>query len=335
MAVLVRAAVLTSFNEIARELQLDTQALLRSVGLTQTLLADPEQRVPAEAAVTLLERAAAAGACPTFGLRMAQSRQLSDLGVVSLLISHQPTLRAALAALIRYRHLLNDTLAMLLENAGRMVILREELVSAVPARQATELAIGVLYRLCGALMGPRWKPVSVNFSHAAPEDLRLHRQVFRCRIEFGCDFNGIVCAASDLDAPNPTADPALARYAQRFVDTLPPVSEPSIVLDVRRAIYLMLPSGRAGSAAVAQGLGLSLRTLQRQLDAAGSSFAGLLDDVRRELVLRYMEHPRYSLARISEMLGYATPGSFTRWFTAQFGMAPQLWRRKRGRSSGG
>jgi AraC-like DNA-binding protein len=209
-----------------------------------------------------------------------------------------------------------------------LVIVREEVVAAVPARQATELAIGVLFRMCATVLGDRWQPDSVNFTHDAPRDLSLHKRVFGCRIEFGSDFNGFVCAAADLDIANPTADPAMARYAQRFVEALPYVSEPSVVLDVRKAIYLLLPGGRASSEYVAQGLGLSLRTMQRQLDEAGVSFTQLVNEVRRDLAKRYIENPRYTLVRVSELLGYSTQGSFTRWFSTQFGMPPQQWRQR-------
>lgn len=328
MTILVRAAVLTNFFEVAQERGLNPQPLLREVGLSRSLLDDPERRIPLDAAMLLLEAAARESNYPQFGLRMAESRQLSDLGIISLLISHQGTLRDALTSTIQYRHILNDALAMQIEDAGPLVIVREEVVAAVPARQATELAIGVLFRMCATVLGERWQPHSVNFTHDAPRDLSLHKRVFGCRIEFGSDFNGFVCAAADLDIANPTADPAMARYAQRFVEALPYVSEPSVVLDVRKAIYLLLPGGRASSEYVAQGLGLSLRTMQRQLDEAGVSFTQLVNEVRRDLAKRYIENPRYTLVRVSELLGYSTQGSFTRWFSTQFGMPPQQWRQR-------
>lgn len=326
MHALVRAATLTNFFEVAQHVGLNPQPLLREVGLSRALLSDPEQRIPAASAVRLLEQAAATSLCPDFGLRMAESRQLSDFGVISLLISHQRTLREALRVTMQYRHLLNDTLAMQLEDTGPLVIIREEVVATAPSRQATELALGVLFRMCAAVMGGRWAPQSVNFSHEAPPDLALHRRLFACRLEFGCEFNGIVCRAADLDAPNPAADPAMARFAQRFVESLPLVNEPSVVLDVRKAIYLMLPGGRASTSYVAQALGLSVRTLQRQLDEADTSFTTMLNEVRHELATRYVSNPRYSLVRVSELLGYSTPSSFTRWFIAQFGVPPQQWR---------
>lgn len=326
MKILVRAAVLTNFLEVAREVGLNPLPLLRQVGLSSTLLEDPEQRIPVDAAVQLLERAAQASGYEPFGLRMAELRQLSDFGVVSLLISHQPTLRAALLAVVQYRHLLNDTLAIQIEDAGHRVLLREEVVATTPARQSIELAIGVMFRLCSTVLGKQWVPHSIGFTHKAPTNTAVYQRLFRCRVDFEAEFNGIVFQAADLDAPNPTADPAMARYAQRFVESLPHINAPSVVMDVRKAIYLMLPTGRASSDCVAQGLGLSVRTMQRMLDQADASFTGVLNEVRRELALRYLENPRYSLMRVSELLGYSTQSSFTRWFIGQFGMAPQLWR---------
>jgi len=325
---MVRVAVLTNFFEVADSLGFNPSESLKRAGLSRSMWLDPESRIPADAAVNLLEDAAQSSACPTFGLRMAESRQLSHFGAVSLLISHQPTLRNALITTMDYRHLLNESLAMQIEDAGKLVIVREEVVANVPARQAIELAIGVLARMCHALMGSQWQPYSVNFSHSAPKDLRLHQRLFSCRIEFDSEFNGIVFSAADLDRPNPFADTTMARYAKQFVESLPRSHAPTVILEVRKAIYLMLPMGRATIECVAQGLGLSVRSMQRQLDEAQASFSGLLNDVRRELAPRYLDNPKFSIHRISELLGYSSQGSFTRWFTAQFQKTPSAWRGK-------
>ena len=89
---LVRAASLTGYFAVAGELQAQTSCrLLRRAGLSRTMMSDPEQMLPARSVVHLLEDSADASGCTTFGLRMAEHRQLSDIGLVSLLIVHQPT----------------------------------------------------------------------------------------------------------------------------------------------------------------------------------------------------------------------------------------------------
>jgi AraC-like DNA-binding protein len=328
MTVHSRVAVLTNYLEVARQLGINAHGLLSQVGISLTQLADSEQRISVDTVVTLLEQSARLSGCESFGLRMAEQRQLSDFGEVSLLLSHQRSLRDALQVIVQYRHLLNDALAIYVEEAGNTVIIREEVVTHLPvySRQAIELAIGVMHRFCAALLGAHWRPLSVNFTHHAPADLSVHRRIFGCKLEFGSEFNGIVCTAADLDAANPHANAAMARHAQRYLDSLKNDGEPSVVFDVRKSIYLLLPLGRATIEQIAQAQGVNVRTLQRRLDESHANFSDLINGVRRDLVIRYLNNPGYSLGRIADMLGYSMPSSFTRWFIAQFGMPPAAWR---------
>lgn len=331
VATLIRTASLATYLEVAQLVGLNPHPVLRRFGLSTRVLENPDNLIPLASGVAMLEASAEAAQCPNFGLRMAELRQLASFGEVSLLLSHQATLRDALQTLIEYRHLMNQSLAMYIEDVGSTVIIREEIITDVPLqnRQATELAVGVLYRMCRALMGPHWNPRSVNFAHSEPADLHLHKRIFRCPVHFDGEFNGIVCTAADLDTPNPAADPEMARYARRFVESLPGTNEPSVVLEVRKAIYLLLPMERATIEQIAQSLGMNVRTLQRRLGDAGESFSDLINGVRRDLVVRYLENPRYSLGRIASMLGYSVHSSFTRWFITQFGVAPAVWRTRK------
>ncbi|MBS0429212.1 MAG: AraC family transcriptional regulator [Proteobacteria bacterium] len=325
MPALVRAAALTNFNDVALELGLDANAALRRAGLRRDLVRQPDQLVDAQRVAQLLEDAAQRSGCESVGLRIAARRQLSNFGVVSLLLMHQPTLRQVLMTLIEHLHLLNEQLAIQVEDDGHLVILREELLLPEAAPQSIELAIGVLYRMGQALLGERWQPASASFMHAAPKTLAFHARFFKCHVAFDAAFNGLVLQAADLDVPNPTADPVLADYARKMIASMPNDRQRSVDQAVRKAIYLMLPTGRATCKSVAEGLGLSMRTLQRQLDAHGRSFASLLREVREELAQRYVANPHYSLGEVAAMLGYSTHSAFTRWFSKQFGCAPEAW----------
>lgn len=324
----VRAASLSHYLDVARAVGLDPLPLLRAAGIPKAWLAVPDHPVPSDAVVELLESSAQASGEEAFGLRMAESRQISDFGALGLLISHQRTLRDVLHTLMQYRNLLNEALALDVEPGPRVTVLREEVVTRThqSARQANELAVAVLFLLCRGIARERWQPQAVHFTHAAPADARVHRRLFRCKLVFDSDFNGIACPSADLDAPNPLADPAMADYAERFVAALPGAQRGSLEQEVRRTVYLLLPLGRATIVQIAQSLGLNVRTLQRRLDEDGVRFGKIVNEVRRELAPRYLANPGYSLGRVSQQLGYTTPGSFTRWFSAQFGMAPGQWR---------
>ena len=206
---MARAAALTNYFEVAHELHLNPLAMLAEAGLTRAMLENPDQRIPATAVVNLLEKSAHAAQCPTFGLRMAETRDIANLGAIGLLLTHQRTLREVLLAMINYRHLMNEALTLHVEDVGRNVIIREEVVTDPPmhSRQATELALGVLARAASALLGTHWKPHRVLFSHEAPPDLQLHRRIFRCRLEFGSEHNGFVCCGSRPGLPELRGQP--------------------------------------------------------------------------------------------------------------------------------
>jgi AraC-like DNA-binding protein len=147
-------------------------------------------------------------------------------------------------------------------------------------------------------------------------------------LKFGSAFNGIVCTTADLDSPNPQADPVLAAYARRLVDVPGEAGEEALAQTVRKVLYVQLPLGRTSIEQAAQGLGLHVRTLQRQLSADGVAFSELVNEVRRDLVLRYLAQPGHRLTWVAEQAGYGQLSSFTRWFISQFQATPSEWTRR-------
>ena len=87
----------------------------------------------------------------------------------------------------------------------------------------------------------------------------------------------MVCAAADLDQPNPGADPVMASDARQFLETLPKAESGPRALDARKAIYLSLPLGSASIDQIASGLELNVRTLQRRLDTEKTCFSDLVN----------------------------------------------------------
>jgi AraC-like DNA-binding protein len=147
-------------------------------------------------------------------------------------------------------------------------------------------------------------------------------------VRFNGDFNGIIFWRRSLDLPNPAADPAMAEYARRYVEALAPLRPEPTPVEVLKAIHLLMPVGRASIVEVAQWLRVTVRTLQRRLDADGREFSDLLNGARRDLAVRYLKTSDLSATEISRLLGYGQLSSFTRWFKSEFGAAPTDWMRK-------
>lgn len=331
MTELVRVAALSGYIETMAGLGLDPRPLLKEQGLSADLLVNPEQLIPAPAAIRLLERSAADTGCITLGLRMAEGRAIANLGATSLLIAHQPTLRHALTALREFRARINSTLVLHVEDIGTDTILREDfaLRRPEPTRQSSDLALGVLMRLCTEVLGADWTPRLVCFSHQPPPpaQLPIFTRLFRCPLQFDSELNGLILHQSDLDRPNRRADDQLARHARQLIDTVMSPAGRSASEDVNHLIRLLMPAGRASIQHCAASLGVTVRTLQRLLDADGTSFSELLKATRMQLATQYLANPRMRITDVAEMLGYSSIGAFTRWYSQTFGQSPRASRR--------
>lgn len=323
----VRTAALTNYIEVARFVGLDPYRMLKRARISPAMLDDPDRRIALSSADTLLTESARASSCQSFGLMMAATRTLSQMGAISLLLRHQETVGAVVDTLSRYRQLLGDGPVTTLTDRGPLVAIRVGPDDGSIGRQGIELAMGILFRAIRTVSGDKWLPQSVHFTHSAPGDPAIHNRVFGCPLVFDSDFNGFLATRASLDMRNILAEPEMARYAATYLDRLAPdASGTATEQRVRRSLDVMLPLGRATLEQVAENLGMPARTLQRLLEKEGHSFGAVLGEVRREQAVGYLTHSTHPLGEIARLVGYSTPSSFNRWFYSEFGLTPSAWR---------
>ncbi|HEX4849093.1 MAG TPA: helix-turn-helix domain-containing protein, partial [Novosphingobium sp.] len=186
----------------------------------------------------------------------------------------------------------------------------------------------VLLRMCSEVLGPGWSPRLVCFSHAAPPaaDLPIFNRLFRSPLQFDSELTAIIIDRADLDRPNPKADEQLARHARQLLDTVMNSGDRTVVQDVDQLIRLLMPAGRASIQNCAASMGMTVRTLQRMLDGAGTSFSSLLNEARMQLATQYLANPQMRITDIAGMLGYSSIGAFSRWHRSAFGAPARAMR---------
>jgi len=125
---------------------------------------------------------------------------------------------------------------------------------------------------------------------------------------------------------NPFLD-LLGMVAKAFeAKAAPPPSE--FRSEVERRIEPMLASGPVRIDEVARLLGCSRQTLYRRLKAEGVTFAGLLDDLRRRLALRFVREQGLSVKETAYRLGFSDPAAFSRAYKRWTGSCPREARGK-------
>jgi len=327
---LIRSASLNGYVELVTSLGRNPYAFMRTVGLKAEFLNDPEMLIPRDAARELLEITARATQTEDFGLRLAAKRKLSSLGPVSLVLKEEVTPRDGLDTLCRYLKLVNASLTIRVEDAGSVVIIREDLLPSpgLQMRQSVELTVGTMFQMLGELIGEDWQPLEVCFTHPPPKNLSPFRAFFRRSVKFNQEFNGLVCRASDLSKPRKSVDRVAAGFARKHLEAALTNRTESAQATCRQLILALLPSGACTAAEVARHLRIDRRTLHRRLEAEGFTFSGLLDHVRAEVATQHLQGSDLRLGEVAELLGFSSLSSFSRWFQKWFGCSPSQWSKK-------
>lgn len=322
-----RSAALFNYVEVARFLGVDPYPILKDAKISLAALDNHETRIATASAVKVFQETEIASGCEYFGLLMAECRSLSHLGPVSLMIKHQATARNIIGTFLENQRHLHGALMFSMEDDGEVALIRTDVMPHYGVRSVAEVCVAAIYRAINEIMGGRWQAKCIHFRHSPPADLAAHRRIFRCPIEFDASFDGISCSSDTLDAINPAKNPGLAEHANRFLEMLALERPRATVTDrARHAICLLVHSSNATMEGVAGNLGMQGRQLQRALESEGTTFHALLNETRRELALRYITTSGHPVSHISELLGYSSQTSFTRWFAGEFGESPLQWR---------
>jgi AraC-like DNA-binding protein len=300
--------------------------LKAATGFDPAIAADPDARISLERETELWDEAARLSGDDCFGLHAAQLLRPGAFGVVDYAARTAPTLRAALQRLARYNRLVHDAAVFSLIDLGESLRVEHAFrIAGTQSRHAAEFTMASLVVIGGQIAGvPLW-PGAVEFRHPPPPRLDEHQRLFGVRPRFGAAVNAMELASEMLDRPSPAADPALWRVVERHAEALLAAQpEPSDSIDerVRRLLIGLLGEGEASLAKVAARLHMSERSLQRRLSAQGASFDTLLEDLRRELCLRYLADPKIAIAEVAYLVGYSEPSAFHRAFKRWTGTTP-------------
>jgi AraC-like DNA-binding protein len=96
--------------------------------------------------------------------------------------------------------------------------------------------------------------------------------------------------------------------------------------EVENTIAPLLPHAEAQAKTVAQRMNLSERTFARRLAAEGLSFGEILDQMRRDLAVRYLQE-NLRASDITWRLGFQQPSAFSHACRRWTGKSPSDFRR--------
>src|SRR5256884_1470855 len=270
--------------------------LLRRVGLTPEVIADPEERLSVRSQVALLDEAAIALKDDCLGFTLARDVDLREIGLLYYVMASSKTLGEALRRLARYSKVTNDALVFGYQEGNRLTINLS--YSGVPRhsdRHQIEFCMFAVLRICRLLTGQNLVPQHFSIAHHRSEVTSDMARFVGTKVEFGADMDEFALNANARELPLIHADAYLNNLLLKnceaaLADRRGDMSQ--LRTRVENAISSVLPHGRVLVEDVARSLGMSERTLARKLSDEGLNFSEKLQQLRRDLAVLYLDVPK-------------------------------------------
>ena len=308
------------------------QPLLKTAGLSDYDLSDPQVRIPASNQGRFLQHAAEALEDPAFGLHLAEASNPRESGLLYYVTSAAKDLWGTLSLLLTYSSLVNESLRLSVTRLSDRAIaeFRFEGVSPQSVRHNTEFWAAMIVKGARQISGRRFCPLRVAFPHAGGGDVGEFNRFFGCPVTFGGLAGLLEFSCKSLSLPLLTEDPHLLQILKPICDAAAQArgaGAGSVRASVETEVQRLLPRGGAQLRTIAKALAMSERTLSRRLSAEGTSLTAIVDDVRRSLALQYVGESDISLGQAAWLLGYEGQTSFTHAFRRWTGKSPSAVRR--------
>jgi AraC-like DNA-binding protein len=320
-----RVGGLVAVPGLLRSLGVAVEPVLAAAGLPAMALDAQSSRIPYAAMLQLLAECAARSRLPHFGLLAGQAWRLQDLGLLGELMRHAPTLGDALRTMVAHQQLNALGGAPVLMEHGHTVELGYVVYhpSPAPLDVVFDTALAAGMELMRALAGPRWCPRRVGLPRAAPADAEPYARHFGCLVRFDAERATLEFAASTMSQAIAGADPQRWRALNAQMRHQ---GDAQLVPALYRTVRTLLAQGAANRQTTAQQLSLHRRTFNRRLQAQGTGFREILDDVRHVAARQLLRDTALTVIDVAAALGYAEASSFNHAFRRWSGMTPTAWR---------
>jgi AraC-like DNA-binding protein len=282
---------------------------------------------------SLLERAVALTGDPALGLHLAEQTSESAFDAIAYLVTHAPTLRAAMAIVAQFGSLVIEGARATVRDSPGLTSIECAFPRATPAadRVLADLALAAFLRMARHLAGARVTPRAVSFEHDRPSYHREYARLFGDAVRFGQEVTAIGFDPEVADRSQLHQSPELYSVvridAERRLQRLAQGAGPT---DRLREYLLARPASRIPDVATAaRDLGMSERSLRRHLATERTSYRKVVQSTLEASARHLLRDPSRTIQEIAAALGFVDARSFHRAFKAWTGRTPTEYRKGR------
>ncbi len=313
--------------DVLTELGHDPAPLLALVGQGPALLASEERLLTLAEVEALVGHAVTLEDTDDLGLRVGQRLQVMSHGSLSVAALTAPSTGAALDTVVEFFSLLMPLFTITVHHYGATTGVRLSVrwpLAPEVERFHTATMSGSIYAQLHFLLGGAL-PAGVELfaRHPRPPGLPNWVDQVGVALHFDAPNYEIRVPSAVLNLPMPLADARSHELArQRCQELLEARQDPSRVSDAVARILNDRGPPFLSLEEVARALSLSSRSLRRRLEAEGSSFRAVLEEVRLTLADQWLSDPQRTITEISISLGFTDASNFSRAYRRARGESP-------------
>ncbi|MEU3226236.1 AraC family transcriptional regulator [Streptomyces sp. NPDC006976] len=330
---MIRGASLRGFTRLVEELGGDPVELARRFAIPLRALVSDDELVPITGHDAMLDAAARDLRCPDFGLRLARAQDIGILGRLAPAIEASSTVAEALECASRFLFVHSPALSIGVEPdpRGRREVValtyRKDARESPYSPQAMELGIGLFHGVAAALVGGVRGLRSVELPHQPLSPVARYTGFFGADVRFGSPAGALRVERRLLEREFSSGDAAVRRLAVDHLARHHTDPEDRVATHARRALIETVGITPPAIGHIARLLAMHPRTLQRRLAAESTGFGEILEDVRRDLALRYITTTDLPLGQVAAMAGFADQSGLSHAVRRWRGASPSEVRR--------
>ncbi|MFT6956125.1 MAG: AraC-like DNA-binding protein [Halieaceae bacterium] len=321
-------------NDLEKRQGLAQSRLLRGTGVTALQLSNPRHRLTLAQELAIYTRIAHFNHDPTLGLRIGARLNLPNYGILASAMMASATIGEALSLLTEFALLASwasqSTLTTEVSRGRELACLNIFPTAADPQAAILEVesTFASLQTLFNELMGEPVKFAEVQMSHAGSgADLLLYEKVFGCPLRFSAQRNVLLMPRTLLAKMLPNPQP---EYRELLLDmcraSTSALTEERGLVAVVRGLLEAEEGSLLSMDQMAARFNQSPRNLRRQLQLAGVTYRGLVDETRYRQAQHLLSSTRLSVESVALSLGYADARSFRTAFKRWNGSTPAGFR---------
>lgn len=311
----------------------DWDSFCAYAGMDAGLLRSPEARIVQGDFDRIIMAAAQYTGDDMFGLHQGQRMSLSDLGVLGYVMLHSRTLGKALSSYQKYNFIDCSGLNVDIEVQGADVVISMLLSNSLetPSRHFIEGMMACIYQALLALSCRALPIKEVRFMYAPPSQIEEYEAVFGIMPLFHQNANSFRFSKEMLDYSIVGSDTRLLDVFQAIAEEVRAKLSSNyseLSSNLNKWIIECMPSHFPNLQEAAKEFLMSPRTLQSRLKAENTSYNRLANEVRKELAIRYLAQPEYTIGEISYLLHFSEPSAFQTAFRKWTNLTPGEYRHR-------